>query len=88
MACRTWLVEDDGIPVATVTYRPDGNHDLWTDDEREEPAVYMSRLVINRKYAGLGVGADLTELGRRTRIARVRGEGAQDRCLDRQLSSA
>lgn len=60
MACRTWLVEDDGIPVATVTYRPDGNHDLWTKDEREEPAVYMSRLVINRRYAGLGVGADLT----------------------------
>ena len=52
MACRTWLVEDDGIPVATVTYRPDGNHDLWTKDEREEPAVYMSRLVINRRYAG------------------------------------
>lgn len=60
MACRTWLVEDDGIPVATVTYRPDGNQDLWTDAEQREPAVYMSRLVINRKYAGRGVGADLT----------------------------
>jgi GNAT superfamily N-acetyltransferase len=59
MACRTWLVEDDGTPVATVTYRPDGNHDLWTEHERKDPAVYMSRLVINRDYAGLGVGADL-----------------------------
>jgi GNAT superfamily N-acetyltransferase len=60
MACRTWLVEDDGIPVATVTYRPDGNQDLWTDEEQSEPVVYMSRLVINRAYAGRGVGADLT----------------------------
>ena len=61
MACRTWLVEDNGIPVATVTYRPDGNHDLWTPDEQSDPAAYMSRLVISRKYAGQGVGADLTE---------------------------
>lgn len=60
MACRTWLVEDDGTAVATVTYRPDGNQDLWTDQEQSEPAVYMSRLVINRSYAGHGIGADLT----------------------------
>jgi ribosomal protein S18 acetylase RimI-like enzyme len=61
LACRTWLVVDDGVVVATVTYRPDGNHDLWTKQERQEPSVYMSRLVINRKYAGQGVGADLTD---------------------------
>lgn len=61
LACRTWLVEDDGVPVATVTYRPDGNHDLWTPEERAELSVYMSRLVINRKYAGQGIGAALTD---------------------------
>jgi ribosomal protein S18 acetylase RimI-like enzyme len=61
MACRTWLVEDNGIPVATVTYREDGNHDLWTPEERLDPAAYMSRLVISRRYAGLGVGAELTD---------------------------
>jgi ribosomal protein S18 acetylase RimI-like enzyme len=59
LACRTWLVEDYGIPVATVTYRPDGP-DLWTDEERRQAAVYMSRLVVRRKYAGVRVGADLT----------------------------
>jgi GNAT superfamily N-acetyltransferase len=61
LACRTWLVEDDGVPVATVTYRPDGNRDLWTDEEQRESSVYMSRLVINRKYEGQGVGAALTD---------------------------
>lgn len=61
LACRTWLVEDRGIPVATVTYRPDGNPELWTDDELHERAVYMSRLVISRAYAGQDVGATLTD---------------------------
>ncbi len=79
MACRTWLVEDDGIPVATVTYRPDGNQDLWTDEEQSESAVYMSRLVINRAYAGQGVGADLTNWAG----ARARREfGAQTLRID------
>jgi GNAT superfamily N-acetyltransferase len=79
MACRTWLVEDDGIPVATVTYRPDGNQDLWTAQEQSEPGVYMSRLVINRAYAGRGVGADLTNWAG----ARARREfGAQTLRID------
>jgi GNAT superfamily N-acetyltransferase len=66
---RTWLVEDDGVPVATVTYRPDGNQDLWTPEEQAERSVYMSRLVVNRKYAGQGIGAALIDwAGARGRI--------------------
>lgn len=79
LACRTWLVEDDGIPVATVTYRPDGNHDLWTPEERAELSVYMSRLVINRDYGGQGIGAALTDWAG----ARARDEyGAQTLRID------
>jgi Acetyltransferase (GNAT) family len=61
LAGRTWLVEDYGIPVATVTCRPDGNPDLWTPRELLEQAGYMSRLVLNRKYAGTAAGAALTD---------------------------
>jgi ribosomal protein S18 acetylase RimI-like enzyme len=61
LAGRTWLVEDNGFPVATVTYRPDGNLALWTGEELREPAAYLSRLVVSRKYAGRGIGAALTD---------------------------
>jgi ribosomal protein S18 acetylase RimI-like enzyme len=61
LACRTWLVEDYGIPVATVTYRPDSYSGLWTATEQLVPAGYMSRLVVSRKYAGYGIGAALTD---------------------------
>jgi GNAT superfamily N-acetyltransferase len=56
---RTWIVEDDGIPIATITARPDANPDLWTRSEQGDLAVYVSRLVVSRSYAGLGVGAEL-----------------------------
>lgn len=61
LAGRTWIVMDYGIPVASVTYRPDGNKALWSKAERNEPAGYMSRLVVSRKYAGTKVGAALTD---------------------------
>jgi GNAT superfamily N-acetyltransferase len=56
---RTWIVEDDGIPIATISARPDANPDLWTKSEQGDPAVYVSRLVVSRTYAGLGVGSEL-----------------------------
>ncbi|MGH3402431.1 MAG: GNAT family N-acetyltransferase [Streptosporangiaceae bacterium] len=61
LACRTWIVEDYGIPVASVTYRPDGNAALWNKAELRESAGYMSRLVVSRKYAGTRTGAALTD---------------------------
>jgi len=56
---RTWIVEDDGIPIATISARPDANPDLWAESEQDDPAVYVSRLVVSRSYAGAGVGAEL-----------------------------
>jgi ribosomal protein S18 acetylase RimI-like enzyme len=58
---RTWLVQDYGIPVATVTFRPEPNLDLWNAREARVPAAYMSRLVLNREYAGMHIGATLTD---------------------------
>src|ERR1035441_8913531 len=55
------MVEENGSPVATVTYRQHGNQTLWTRDERSQPAVYVSRLVVVRRAAGRGIGAALID---------------------------
>ena len=57
----TWIVENDGEPIATLTYRRHGNQELWTDRERRDPAVYVSRLIVNRSSAAFGIGAALID---------------------------
>ncbi|WP_192810077.1 GNAT family N-acetyltransferase [Actinomadura rudentiformis] len=54
----TWILWDGARPVASVTINPFGN-DLWTEDEQRTEAVYIHRLVIDRAYAGTGLGAEL-----------------------------
>ena len=60
-AGRTWIVEDDGIAVATISCLPDVNTDLWTRQEQTERAVYVSRLIISRDYEGQGIGSELLD---------------------------
>lgn len=55
----TWIVEDDGRPIATISCRPRGNPKLWTDAESAEPAVYVSRLIVCRDYGGQAIGNEL-----------------------------
>jgi GNAT superfamily N-acetyltransferase len=58
----TWMVEDnEGGLVATITCRDKGNSHLWTQDERGEKAVYVSRLIVSREHAGRGIGAALID---------------------------
>jgi ribosomal protein S18 acetylase RimI-like enzyme len=63
---RTWIVENPSQPadsprrlVGTVSCGRGGNKKLWTLRERNEPAVYISRLIVRREYAGHEVGAAL-----------------------------
>jgi GNAT superfamily N-acetyltransferase len=58
---RTWMVEDDGIPIATITCRPHGNPALWSESQRADLAVYVSRLIVSRGYAGSGLGVELID---------------------------
>jgi ribosomal protein S18 acetylase RimI-like enzyme len=56
----TWMVQDgDGALTGTVTCREHGNDKLWTPAEMAERAAYVSRLIISRDHAGLGIGAAL-----------------------------
>jgi GNAT superfamily N-acetyltransferase len=55
----TWIVEDKSRPIATISCRPRGNPDLWTEAENAEPAVYVSRLIVCRDYGGQAIGNEL-----------------------------
>lgn len=57
----TWIAEYRGEPIATITYRETGNQKLWTPEERLTPAVYLSRLIVNRKHAGDHIGEALID---------------------------
>jgi GNAT superfamily N-acetyltransferase len=57
----TWIAEDQGEPVATITYKQNGNQNLWFAGERCDPAVYACRLVVSRKRAGDDIGAALID---------------------------
>lgn len=58
---RTWMVMDTSTPVATVTCKRVPNEDLWEQPLSAEQAVYVSRLIVSRDYAGWGIGASLID---------------------------
>lgn len=64
-AGKTWIVWDGDIPAATVTLATRHNPDVWVKShsrcDLSERAIYVHRLVVARKYAGLGLGAQLVD---------------------------
>ena len=57
---RTWIAWDGVTPVATLTTDTD-DHGVWPKHMRDDPAVYVSRLVVARSYAGQRIGAQLLD---------------------------
>jgi predicted N-acetyltransferase YhbS len=57
---KTWLAEDGGTAAATITLDPVDNG-VWPAERRWEPAVYLRRLIVDRRYGGLNVGAKLLD---------------------------
>lgn len=60
----TWIVtvthEEQTYAVATVTIEPKANPLVWDrPEDRDASAVYLSRLVVARRFAGLRIGAAL-----------------------------
>jgi GNAT superfamily N-acetyltransferase len=60
---KTWFVWDGNTLAATVTIAEQHNPYVWSGCECDlsEPAAYVHRLITARKYAGLGLGAELTD---------------------------
>lgn len=42
--------------AATVTLDQDADERLWTTEERDQPARYVHKLTVDRRYAGSGLG--------------------------------
>ena len=62
---KTWIVWDGDIAAATVTVTDQMNPAVWSTSGCEcnlaERAVFMHRLITARKYASLGLGAQLID---------------------------
>jgi ribosomal protein S18 acetylase RimI-like enzyme len=60
---KTWIVWDGDTAAATVTIATKANLNVWQDPARtcdlSEKAVYVHRLIIARKYGGIGLGEEL-----------------------------
>lgn len=63
---KTWIVWDGTTAAATITFDTQGPLDLdeqpvWPARKRDEPALYIRRVIVSRGYAGLGLGAALLD---------------------------
>lgn len=61
-ARSTWMVCEGKKPVATMTLHEADHGRLWTDvEEGAGSALYVSRMMVHRDYAGRGVGAAMLD---------------------------
>jgi GNAT superfamily N-acetyltransferase len=54
---ETWLLEDGGEAIATITLVADGDPDFWTPEELRERAIYVSKMATEIDRHGEGIGA-------------------------------
>ena len=61
-AGETFIVwDDDHTPAATITINHWAKPELWTEQERAEPALYAHKVTVDRAYGGQGLGAELLD---------------------------
>ena len=48
-------------PAATITINRWAKPELWTEQERAEPALYAHKVTVDRAHAGQGLGAELLD---------------------------
>jgi GNAT superfamily N-acetyltransferase len=63
---KTWIAWDGATAAGTITVDTEEPLDLherpvWPDHERHEPALYVRRIIVSRRYAGMGLGAALLD---------------------------
>jgi GNAT superfamily N-acetyltransferase len=47
-------VAEDATPLGTITISPDGDPDFWTETEKAQPAMYVSKMATSLEHRGLG----------------------------------
>lgn len=60
-AGECWIVEDDGVPVATVTIDDRADADFWSPEEAAEPALYVHRMAVRRDVGGKELGSAMLD---------------------------
>lgn len=63
---KTWITWDGDIAAATITVdidepRHQNEQPIWPDHRRHEAALYVRRVIVSRRYAGIGLGAALLD---------------------------
>jgi GNAT superfamily N-acetyltransferase len=63
---KTWLVREGETVAATITIDTDEPMDVvdrpvWPAGENQPPVLYVRRVIVSRRYAGLGLGAALLD---------------------------
>jgi GNAT superfamily N-acetyltransferase len=62
---KTWIIWDADTAVATITADRDADPH-WPATVRQDPAVYIHRLVVSLPFAGLQLGSQLIDWADRT----------------------
>jgi GNAT superfamily N-acetyltransferase len=61
---NTYLLENDSESIATITLEDNPNdwdRDVWGEEADQKDVAYLHRLVVNRSFAGQGIGDALME---------------------------
>lgn len=56
-----WLIESDNIPLATVTLDDFADSQLWTAEDSPGDALYVHRLVVDRKAGHRDLGSAILD---------------------------
>ncbi|WP_299541805.1 GNAT family N-acetyltransferase [uncultured Streptomyces sp.] len=59
-AGRTWVVEEQGLAVATVTLAS-ADRDFWNASDRPDEALYVAKLITARSVRGKNLGGRLLD---------------------------
>ena len=60
-AGECYLVEDDGVPIATITLDNFADPDFWTAAEAAEPSLYVHRMAVRRDASGVELGSAMLD---------------------------
>lgn len=63
---KVWMVWDGDVAAATITVDTEEPLDLngrpiWPEERHHRSALYVRRVIVGRRYAGLGLGAALMD---------------------------
>lgn len=69
-AGECWIVEDDGVPIATITLDDFADPDFWTAEEAAEPSLYVHRMAVRRDVSGMELGSAMLDWASQQAAAR------------------